>query len=411
MRNSWNVAGKQPGDTEILRTLTRQIRSAILQEEDPPSDEKVRDMIDRCILQDRMTELYSFREKRRLAEAVFHATRSDLDLIQPLAEAEDISEIMVNGTEGIFVERNGLLEKLPIRFESREDLEEVIRRLAGRVHREINEQSPIVDARMEDGSRINAVYRNVALNGPILTIRKFPRKRITMEELLQRGTLTGEAADFLEHMVRGGSNLFISGGTGSGKTTFLSVLTTYIPKQERVIVIEDSAELQIPSIENIVRMETRSANGQGAGAITARQLIRSSLRMRPDRIVVGEVRGEEVLDMLQAMNTGHDGSLSTGHGNSPEGMLRRLETMYLTAVAFPLDAIRRQIAEALDLIVHLGRMPDGSRKVLEIVEISGYENGEILLNPLFCYTKGKGLLRTQNPLKNRGKLEMRGITV
>lgn len=411
MQNSWNAAGKQPDEAELLRTLTRQIRSDILEEDHSPSDEKVRDMIDQCMLQHPLTEFYSCREKRRLAQAVFHATRSDLDLIQPLADAEDISEIMVNGTEGIFVERNGLLEKLPIRFEDREDLEEVIRRLAGRVHREINEQSPIVDARMDDGSRINAVYRNVALNGPILTIRKFPKKRITMDELLERKTLTKEAAEFLQCMVKGGFNLFISGGTSSGKTTFLSVLTTYIPKQERVIVIEDSMELQIPSIENIVRMETRAANGQGAGAVTARQLIRSSLRMRPDRIVVGEVRGEEVLDMLQAMNTGHDGSLSTGHGNSPEGMLRRLETMYLTAVSFPLDAIRRQIAEALDLIVHLGRMPDGSRKVLQIVEIAGYENGEILLNPLFCFTKERGLLPTGNAVKNRGKLEMRGINI
>lgn len=366
-------------------------------------------LIEDFVLHDSRTEWYPYFEKQQLTRTVFHATRRELDLLQPYADDSEVSEIMVNGTEKIFVERKGKIEKLPISFETKEDLEEIIRRLAAKVHREINELNPIVDARLEDGSRINAVYRNVALNGPILTIRKFPKKQITMDELIEKDSISKEAGQFLERLVLAGYNIFISGGTSSGKTTFLNVLSDCIPKEERVIVIEDSAELQITKVENIVRMETKNANVQGKGEVTVRDLIKASLRMRPDRIIVGEVRGGEVVDMIQAMNTGHDGSLSTGHGNSPEGMLRRLEAMFLSAADFPMEAIRNQIMEAIDIIVHLGRMPDKSRKVLQIVEIQGYENGKYMINPLFQYKIKAGLVSTGNFLSNQIKLEMRGV--
>ncbi|MDD3168874.1 MAG: CpaF family protein, partial [Eubacteriales bacterium] len=335
---------------------------------------------------------------------------------------KEVSEIMVNGIDHIFIEKKGKIEKLDLHFESIDDLEEIIRRIAAKVHREINEMNPIVDARLDDGSRVNAVYKNVALNGPILTIRRFPENRITMEDLLRIETITGEAAEFLKILVKSGYNIFISGGTSSGKTTFLNVLSEYIPKDERVIVIEDAAELQISGIENIVRLECKNANVQGKGEVNVRQLIKASLRMRPNRIIVGEVRGEEVLDMIQAMNTGHDGSLSTGHGNSTEGMLSRIEAMFLQAADFPIDAIRSQIAEAIDIIVHLGRLPDKSRKVMEISEIEGYHDGKIYINPLFKYIintsdftkdaapKG-GLMKTGNVLKNTMKLEMNGVYI
>ncbi len=360
-----------------------------------------------------------FERRGEVINHIFNATRKDLDLLQPYADDKEVSEIMVNGIDHIFIEKKGKMEKLDIQFETIEDLEEIIRRIAAKVHREINELNPIVDARLEDGSRVHAVYKNVALNGPILTIRRFPENRITMEDLLTKETLTIEAADFLKKLVRSGYNIFISGGTSSGKTTFLNVLSEYIPKDERVIVIEDSAELQITGINNIVRLECKNANVQGKGEVSVRQLIKASLRMRPNRIIVGEVRGEEVLDMIQAMNTGHDGSLSTGHGNSPEGMLSRIEAMFLQAADYPIDAIRSQIAEALDIIVHLGRLPDKSRKVLEISEIEGYRDSKIYINPLFKYIVSKSvscaegmpsgkLIPTGNELKNTAKLEMNG---
>jgi len=316
---------------------------------------------------------------------------------------------MVNGIDNIFIESRGVVEKTDLKFESVDQLEELIRRLAAKVHREINELNPIVDARLEDGSRVNAVYKNIALNGPILTIRKFPKKAITMEALVESGSITSEAAEFLQMLVKAGYNCFISGGTSSGKTTFLNVLSNYIPSSERVIVIEDSAELQIRQISNLIRLECKQANGQNRGQITMEELIKTSLRMRPDRIIVGEVRGKEVIDMIQAMNTGHDGSLSTGHGNSIRGMLRRLESMFLQAADYPIEAIRSQIAEGLDIIIHLGRLSDGSRKVLEIAEIDGIHDGEIGINPLFRYKVSKGLLSTGNGLKNKEKLELRGL--
>ncbi|MDR0851957.1 MAG: CpaF family protein [Clostridiales Family XIII bacterium] len=391
--------------------ITDELREWIRENVREISDEEVIKYLDTKIQEHISFAALSAREKIRLCDTIFYRTRKELNVLQQAADDPDVSEIMVNGKDDIFVERGGRLEKTDIHFESTEELEEVIRRIAAKIHREINELSPILDARLEDGSRVNAVYRNIALNGPILTIRRFPASRITMKELLSFGTLTEEAADFLRKLVEAAYNIFISGGTSSGKTTFLNALSNYIPKEERIITIEDSAELQIREIENIVRLECRNSNVQGKGEVSMRQLIRASLRMRPNRIIVGEVRGEEVLDMIQAMNTGHDGSLSTGHGNSIRGMLFRLEAMFLQAADFPIDAIRRQISEGIDIMVHLGRLPDKRRVVLEISEIAGMSGGEILLNPLFEFQPGTGLKRTTHKLIDCTKLEVKGISI
>lgn len=393
----------------LYQQLTEEVRKKINSAPEAMSDDRVYEEIEKAALAKKEFQRLGFRDKKKIVDRGFYALRRELDILQPLAEDPDISEIMVNGPGSIFVERHGNVERTEEYFSSTEELEELIRRIAAKVHREINELSPIVDARLSDGSRVNAVYKNIALNGPILTIRRFPEKRITMEELIQKKSITAEAAAFLERLVQAGYNIFISGGTSSGKSTFLNVLSDFIPKEERVIVIEDSAELQISGIQNIVRLETRNANVQGKGEVTVRELIKTSLRMRPDRIIVGEVRGEEVVDMLQAMNTGHDGSLSTGHGNSPEGMLRRMEAMFLSAVDFPIDAIRSQIAEAIDVIVHLGRLPDKSRRVLEICEVTGYCDGRIGTNSLFYFEPESGLIPSGNELHNVEKLKMRGL--
>ena len=410
------------GELCSVKEITDGVRAVINSKQEQLSDAEVLALIEDYVLRDHRTDGCSFRAKGELISGIFNITRKDLDILQPYADDKEVSEIMVNGIDHIFIERKGKIEKLDLHFEAIEDLEEIIRRLAAKVHREINELNPIVDARLDDGSRVNAVYKNVALNGPILTIRRFPESRIAMEDLLRMGTITKEAADFLKILVRSGYNIFISGGTSSGKTTFLNVLSEYIPRDERVIVIEDAAELQITGIENLVRLECKTSNVQGKGEINVRQLIKASLRMRPNRIIVGEVRGSEVLDMIQAMNTGHDGSLSTGHGNSTEGMLSRLEAMFLQAADFPIDAIRSQIAEAIDIIVHLGRLPDKSRKVLEISEIEGYRDGKIYINPLFKYIINKPesmtdsppwgeLIHTGNELRNTMKMEMNGVYI
>lgn len=406
-----------PRELHNIKEITEGVRAIINSKKEQLSDSQVLALIEDFVLHDHGTEGYSYIEKGEVIHTVFNATRKDLDLLQPYAEDKDVSEIMVNGKDHIFIERKGRMEKLNLCFETTEELEEIIRRIAAKVHREINELHPIVDARLEDGSRVNAVYKNVALNGPILTIRRFPEKQITMKELLERATLTGEASSFLEKLVMAGYNIFISGGTSSGKTTFLNVLSEFIPKDERVIVIEDSAELQLTGIDNLVRMECRTANAQGKGEVTIRELIKTSLRMRPNRIIIGEVRGGEVLDMIQAMNTGHDGSLSTGHGNSPEGMISRLESMFLQAADFPLDAVRTQIAEAIDVIVHLGRLADKSRKILEITEVCGYREGHIILNSLFKFEMSRAgdassgkLMPTGNQLQNTDKLLLKGVT-
>ena len=385
--------------------LTEEIREELTALREDPGDERVRQMIEERVFSSAMTRR-SYKDCTALIDKVFFRVRKELDVLEPFAEDRDVSEIMVNGKDEIFIEKNGHLMKADASFDTVEELEELIQRIAAGVHREINEMNPIVDARLPDGSRVNAVYRNIALNGPILTIRKFPEKAITMETLIRLGSITEEAADFLRTLVKAGYNCFISGGTSSGKTTFLNVLSNFIPAYERVIVIEDSAELQIRQIRNLVRLECKNANVQGKGQITMEQLIKTSLRMRPDRIIVGEVRGREVLDMLQAMNTGHAGSLSTGHGNSIEGMLRRLESMFLQAADFPVEAIRSQIAEGIDMIIHLGRLADGKRKVLEIAELTGIKEGRIQVHSIFKYRSGKGLERVSDGVINREKLEL-----
>ena len=321
---------------------------------------------------------------------VFGRLRGSLGILTGLLEDEEINEIMVNGPDRIFVERGSRLERICESFDSEEELESVIRRIASSVHREINELEPILDARLPDGSRVHAVLKNVAIGGPVLTVRKFRKRKITMDDLVMYGSLTEECAEALRGYVECGYNIFVSGGTSTGKTTFLNALADYIPSSERVITIEDSAELQMDVIDDLVRMECRNANSSGKGIITMGMLIKASLRMRPDRIVVGEVRGEEVRDMLQALNTGHSG-MSTGHGNSSFGMLRRLEAMYLQGADVPIDAIRAQISEAIDLMVQLVRLGDGRRRVVSVDEVAGIENGSYRMNRLF-EMNGEGLL-------------------
>lgn len=327
----------------------------------------------------------SYRSRGSLSDTVFESIRG-LGILGKIISDKTITEVMINGYNSIFVERNGKLEQLSEHFESQESLRNIITRFVQEMGRSVNESNPIVDTRLADGSRVNVVLDPIALNGPIVTIRRFPEEGMTIEKLIAYGSITPEVAEFLQKLVRAKYNIFISGGTGSGKTTFLNALSNYIPQTERVITIEDSAELQIRHIPNLVRLETRNANSAGVGGIDMRDLIKSSLRMRPERIVVGEVRGAEALDMLQAMNTGHDGSLSTGHANSANDMLSRLETMVLSGAAgLPLEAIRQQIASAVDIIIHLSRMRDSSRKLQEITEVVGLENGRIILNPLFRF--------------------------
>lgn len=357
-------------------------------------------IIETVFRKDEAREL-GWEELDELIQSTYLMTRGKLGILDPLAEDEDVTEIMVNGKDSIFYEKNGRIERYGLSFNTTEDLEEVMRNIAGSVHREINELNPIVDARLEDGSRVNGVYKNIALNGPILTIRKFSGKYITMDDLVGNGTVTKRQAEFLRALVESGYNLFISGGTSSGKTTLLNALSDYIPKEERVIVIEDSMELKLSHIENIVHMECRNANSRGKGLVTMADLIKTSLRMRPDRIIVGEVRGGEVVDMLQAMNTGHSGSMSTGHGNSTEGMLKRLESMYLMSVPLNVDAIRAQIAEGVDVLIHLERDRYGKRRIVEMKELLGYENGEFALNNLMLNGRGMKDLRKAEERSSR----------
>ena len=318
-----------------------------------------------------------------LSEAVEDRLRSRLGILERLIDKEGITEIIVNGKNDIFLDGKDGLVRLDDDFESVEEIEEIIRNIAANVHREINEMNPILDARLNNGSRVNAVYKNVAAGGPALTIRKFSKERMTMAQMIEHDTLTVQCAEYLKELVECGYNIFISGGTSSGKTTFLNALSEYIPAKDRVIIVEDSLELQMDHIDNRVQMECHNANSLGKGLVSMDMLIRTSLRMRPDRIIVGEVRGREVADMLQAMNTGHDGSMSTGHGNSVRGMLRRLEAMYLMSANLPMDAIRAQIVEGIDIMVHLGRTREGRRMVLEIQELIDYSDGAYELNPLF----------------------------
>lgn len=331
-------------------------------------------------------EFLTVKVKKELVSYVFNNIRK-LGILQPILDDPSVTEVMINGPDCIFVEQNGHLYRRPERFESNKQLEDIIQKIVANVNRTVDSLHPICDARLLDGSRVNIVLPPIALNGATVTIRRFPEKVISFDDLISWGAITVEAAEFLKACVQAKYNIFVSGGTGSGKTTFLNALSNFIPEDERIITIEDSAELQIQRVQNLVRMETRQANTEGKGEISMRDLIKSSLRMRPERIVVGEVRGAEALDMLQAMNTGHDGSLSTGHANSPADMLSRLETMVLTGANFPIEAIRQQIGSAIDLIVHLGRLSDKSRKVLDIVELVGYQNGTYEINPLFHFVR------------------------
>ena len=373
-------------------------------------------MIIQTIFDDEKSNFYSYDDIESVIRRIFYKTRRKLGILQPLLDDADVSEIMVNGPADIFVERNGKIEKYKYGFDSIEELEEVMRNIAGEVHREINERSPIVDARLPDGSRVNGVYKNIALNVPILTIRKFSEDYMRMGDLVRNSTISEEGAELLKHLVRCGYNIFVSGGTSSGKTTLLNALAEAVPRDERVIIIEDSAELKMGYIENIVHLECRNSNAKGEGRVSMSDLIKSSLRMRPNRIIVGEVRGSEVVDMLQAMNTGHDGSLSTGHANSVEGMLKRLESLYLAAMPISVDAIREQIAEGINIMVHIARQKDGRRRVTEITELLGYSGDEFTLNPLMkTNIKGK-LARTgygiEKPRKEDDKYsdKLYGIT-
>lgn len=368
--------------TELKKELRGKVRERMDFGKDF-SDEEVEDTIDQVILEQGMLA-YPVEIRRRLKQELFDSLRR-LDILQIFVEDSSVTEIMINGKDHIFVEQKGRLRELDVRFESTEKLQDVIQQIVAGCNRVVNEASPIVDARLPDGARVNIVMNPIALNGPIVTIRRFPEKPITMEQLIQSNSISREAAVFLEKLVKARYNIFISGGTGSGKTTFLNVLSQYIPSEERIITIEDSAELQLQGLPNLVRLETRNSNVEGCNEITIRDLIKSSLRMRPDRIIVGEVRGAEAFDMLQCLNTGHDGSMSTGHANSARDMLARLENMVLMGMELPLAAIRQQIASGLDVIVHLGRLRDRSRKVLEITEIACYEQNEIKMNPLFLF--------------------------
>lgn len=379
-------------------------------------DQEIYRQIDDLILEETRNRYVSLRRKEALRTELFNSIRK-LDILQELIDDDSVTEIMVNGTEGIFLERNGRLLCWEKKITSKEKLEDMVQQIAGRCNRIVNESVPVADARLLDGSRVSLVLPPVALNGPIITIRRFPKNPIHMDRLVELGAVTTEAAAFLRALVRSGYNIFISGGTGSGKTTFLNALSDFIPKEERIITIEDNAELQIQGAENLVRLEARQANTEGKNSVTIRDLIKASLRMRPDRIVVGEVRGEEALDMIQSMNTGHDGSLSTGHANSPRDMLSRLETMILMAMELPLSAIRRQIASAVDILIHLGRMRDRSRKVMEIVEITGYDraSGEITERTLFQLEETKeqpmGVLVRKQELLHVEKLNRAGIVL
>ena len=386
----------------------------------------VNELIDKRIIwaKSNNTDIYrfyqnmSFKDKGVLRYTVTESV-GGLGILGKIITDTDITEVMINGYNRIFVEKSGKLMQLDEHFESDEDLIRIVQKFVSEMDRTIDAGNPIVDARLEDGSRVHVVFPPVALSGPTVTIRRFPKNPMTMEKLLGYGAITPEAVDFLRKLVVSRHNIFIAGGTGSGKTTFLNALSNFIPQWERVITIEDSAELQIRNVPNLVSLETRKANSKEANEITIRDLIKASLRMRPDRIIVGEVRGEEALDMLQAMNTGHDGSLSTGHANSPEGMLSRLETMVLTGSAdLPLDAIRMQISSAVDYIVHLSRLRDFSRKVMSITEVTGYENGRIILNPIYEFKEEKNgdirkvtgaLVRTGNKIVNHDKLLSAGI--
>lgn len=402
-----------------LEKIQQEIQEELLRELEQGvsfSDEQMQDEIEIRVLKRGQMECLTIEEKMELVKKIFNSVRR-LDVLQELLEDQDITEIMINGPNHIFIEKGGRLLDSGKKFPSQAKLEDVIQQIVSKVNRVVNEASPIVDVRLLDGSRVNVVLPPVALDGPVMTIRRFPENPFDMDKLLELGSITKEAAVFLRTLVEARYNIFISGGTGSGKTTFLNALSNYIPSTERIVTIEDSAELQIQNIANLVRLETRNANLEGKNEITVRDLVRSALRQRPDRIIIGEIRDAAVIELLSAMNTGHDGSISTGHANSPVDMLRRLETLVLTGMDIPLQAVRSQIASAIEIVVQLGRLRDKSRKVLEIDEVCGIEDGEIVLRPLYKFQETKGsskehvkghLVATDHRLANRDKLIMAG---
>lgn len=379
------------------------------------TDVALKQIIGECVQEESGLYMISIRQKEELEESVFNAIRR-LDVLQELLEDDTITEIMINGKDDIFLERNGHITKWDKSFENEERLEDIAQKIASLSNKIVNISSPIADTRLEDGSRVSIVLPPVALNGPVITIRKFYKDALTMEKLIETGSLTQEAADFLKMAVKSKYNIFISGGTGSGKTTFLNALSEFIDNDERVITIEDAAELQINHVKNLVRLEARDANIEGKNEVTIRNLIRASLRMRPDRIIVGEVRGKETVDMVQAMSTGHDGSLSTGHGNSPKDMMTRLETMILMGIDMPVAAIRQQLTSAIDIIIHLGRLRDKTRRVLQIAEVVGVSRGEVKFNKLFEFAENAEsngrflgeLKATGNKLVNTQKMYFAG---
>lgn len=379
------------------------------------TDVALKQIIGECVQEESGLYMISIRQKEELEESVFNAIRR-LDVLQELLEDDTITEIMINGKDDIFLERNGHITKWDKSFENGERLEDIAQKIASLSNKIVNISSPIADTRLEDGSRVSIVLPPVALNGPVITIRKFYKDALTMEKLIETGSLTQEAADFLKMAVKSKYNIFISGGTGSGKTTFLNALSEFIDNDERVITIEDAAELQINHVKNLVRLEARDANIEGKNEVTIRNLIRASLRMRPDRIIVGEVRGKETLDMVQAMSTGHDGSLSTGHGNSPKDMMTRLETMILMGIDMPVAVIRQQLTSAIDIIIHLGRLRDKTRRVLQIAEVVGVSRGEVKFNKLFEFAENAEsngrvlgeLKATGNKLVNTQKMYFAG---
>ena len=394
------------GSEKDMASLRRRLQQKLMEEIESRksvSDEELWELIDRAVLEAGQGEYIPLKEKKDLRIRLFDSFRR-LGILQELIDDRQVTEIMVNGHEKVFIERGGRTMLWEKSFDSREQLEDMIQQIVGRVNRMVNVSNPVVDARLEDGSRVHVVLPPIALDGPAVTIRKFPES-ITMEKLIGYGSITEEAAGFLRILVQSGYNIFISGGTNSGKSTFLNALSAFIPQEERVITIEDSAELKIQQVDNLVRMEARNANSEGEGQVTIRDLIRAALRMNPSRIIVGEVRSGEAFDLLTAFNTGHSG-MGTGHANSPQDMLSRLESMVLMAADLPLPAIRTQICAAIDILVHLGRLRDRSRRVLAIAEIAGMDRGEIRLNPLFAFReKGEDKLHEQG--KSAGEARTR----
>jgi pilus assembly protein CpaF len=382
------------------------------------SNQQLMELIEEVMFQASQNQFFSVVHKEQLVKQLYYSFRG-LDVLQPLIDDRSITEIMINRHDEIFIEQNGIVTQYPGKFENEQKLGDIIQSIVAKVNRIVNESTPIVDARLQDGSRVNIVLPPVSLKGPTMTIRKFPEKPMTMDDLMKRGALSQDIADLLQQLVITKHNIFISGGTGSGKTTFLNALTCYIPEDERIITIEDCAELQITHLPNLVRLETRNANTEGKGGIAIRSLIHASLRMRPNRIIIGEVRGAEALDMLQAMNTGHEGSISTGHSNNTIDMLSRLETMILSGSVLPIEVIRKQIASAVDIMIHLSRMRDHSRKVTEIHEVIGIKDYEVQLNPLYVFVEDEestpqrvsGMLQsTGNKLENKQKFTIAGLS-